>query len=904
MDIAVDGLVGREAELALVGRALDSVRAGPAAFVIQGEPGIGKTILWEAALADASARGHTVLRASGAQAEVQLLLGALGDLFDGVHETVLPLLPAPQRQALAVALLLDEGNGKPEARLLDVAFLTAVRALASRAPLVIAIDDVQWLDATTAALLAYAARRLRTETVLFLLARRADAVGEPTDLERAVGDRLQRAELGPLALGAIGAMIHERLDIGLPRPVLLQVHETSGGNPFYALELARALQRRTATTDSLPVPQSLRALVRERIANLPAETRETLLVVAAAAEPTPDLLGPLDLQPAIDAGIVALSEGRYRFVHPLLAASLIDDAEPAQLQRVHELLAKTVLDPEQRALHRAAATVGPDESVAAALEDAGHAASARGATAEAARLLERALLLTAESDIEARARRGSEAGRLYASIGDGVLGGELMRRAIDLLPEGLGRAMAIWLLLDSTTRIDDPVGLGEEALRHAGDDGDLSARIHSALGEIQLVRGEIGAALEHAAEARALARDELLRVVTISRAATLETIFLVGDPEADVRRGVELERRLRDTHTSAVTSPRNHLGRLLFWRDELADARELFEELRREAIETYADDARPNVCLYLARIAIRQGRCDDARGYADEAFELAQHAGYTQVIGGALSVRALVAAWSGDETAARALLVESDRVAALVADRWHTLHNRISAGLLAASLSRWEDVVTVSGALDAELDAIGVREPGIFPFEGDAIEAFVATGRLDEAERLIERQSAHERPRTQAVAARGRGLVQAARGDTDGATESFSAALSLHARYTDPLEHARTLLVYGACLRRARRKREARELLEEAAASFERLGSPLFAARARDELERLSGRRATSGLTATEERVANLVAQGLSNKQVAVELVVTVKAVEAHLTRIYAKLGVRSRAELMRQHAS
>lgn len=154
----------------------------------------------------------------------------------------------------------------------------------------------------------------------------------------------------------------------------------------------------------------------------------------------------------------------------------------------------------------------------------------------------------------------------------------------------------------------------------------------------------------------------------------------------------------------------------------------------------------------------------------------------------------------------------------------------------------------------------------------------------------------------QAVAARGRGLVQATRGDTDGAAGSFSTALALHARYTDPLEHARTLLVYGACLRRARRKREARELLEEATASFEQLGSPLFAARAHDELERLSGRRVSSGLTATEERVANLVAQGLSNKQVAVELVVTVKAVEAHLTRIYAKLGVRSRAELMRQH--
>ncbi len=899
MDVALDALIAREAELQTVRRSLDAVREGAHTLVLQGEPGIGKTILWEAALAEVSARGYTVLRAAGAQTEVQLLLGPLSDLLHGVHETVLDTLPAPQRRALAVALLLEESDRDPEPRLLDVAFLTAVRELAAQAPVVIAVDDVQWLDPTTMGLLAFAARRLRAEPVLFLLTLRADPSLAPTELERASGERIRRVELGPITLGAVGALLHERLDLTLPRPVLLKLHETSGGNPFFALELARALQRRTMSSEAPAVPQSLRALVSERLAHLPAKTHEALLIVAAAGDPTPSLLGEVDLQPAIDAGIVVLLDGRLRFSHPLLAASLIDDAAPAQLQGVHALLAGVVTDPEQRARHRAAAATGPDESIAAALEDVAHAAFARGATAPAAELFERSLLLTEPADLHARARRGSSAGRFFAAIGDGARGGELMRRAIDLLPPGPERAHATWLLIDSTVLQIDPVGLAEGALQQAGDD-DLRARIHSALSEIQLVRGEVATALHHAREAQLLAREDVRRLIARGRLSTLETLCGVGDPETALNEGVELERHLQDGQTHAVNSPRNHLGRRLFWRDELDRARVLFEELRREAIATYADDARPNVCLYLARLELRAGDCSAARTYAEEAYELAEPAGYTQVIGAALSVRALVAAWAGELDTARRLLAESDTVTASVEDRWHGTHNRVTAGQHAATIGAWDDVLSATATLAGDLDAMGVQEPGVFPFEGDAIEAFVATGELERAERLIARQAAHHRPRAQAVAARGRGLVRAARGDVEGAGDSFQEALRFHDLYGDPLERARTQLVFGATLRRARRKREARELLETARGAFERFGSAAFAARAQDELERLSGRRATSGLTATEDRVANLVARGLSNKQVALELVVTVKSIEAHLTRIYAKLGVNSRTELMR----
>jgi DNA-binding NarL/FixJ family response regulator len=903
-------MIGRDDELGRLGDALERLPGGAGAVVLEGEAGIGKTILWESALADAEARGYRVLRTSGAQSEVQLLLGALGDLLQGLHEVALEPLPAPQRHALAVALLLEESTKPPDLRALAVAFLGVLRELAADGPVVVAVDDVQWLDPTTLGLLTFAARRLSSEPVLLLLARRVGGEHSETELERAIAaDRLERIDVGPLTLGALGVLLRDRLGVGFPRPVLLRLHETSGGNPFFALELARALERRGYTGapgHDVPVPLTLRALVRERLDALPPDVSDALLVVAAAAEPTLPLLGGVDIEPAVAAGVVEVDGERVRFTHPLLAATIVEDAPPARLREVHARLAELVTDPERRARHRAAAATGPDESVAAALEDATHAAFRRGAPAAAGELLERALVLTDPTDDAARARRAGQAGRYYSVAGDGVRGAELMRLGIEL-SVGHERAVAIWLLLDSTANTGDPVQLGAEALAHADDDAELRARLHSALSEVHLVRGEVRVAYEHARAARELAAggaDELLRVFTLGRAANLETLLGEGDPDATLREALELEHALTHAHPSAVTSPRNHLGRRRFWQDDLDAARALFEALRLEAIASYADDARPNVCLYLARIELRAGRFELARGYADEAFELAEHAGYTQVIGGSLSVRALVAAHLGDVDTARAQLAESAAVGASVDDRWHELHNRVTVGLLETSLGRHEEAVAAVGELGEELDRLGIAEPGIFPFELDAIEALVAVGRLEDAGRAIGRQAMHARPRMQAVAAHGRALVLAAHGDIDAALAAFDEALLLHDALGDPLLRARTLLALGAVLRRARRKREARDRLDEALAAFAELGATAFEARARDELERLSGRRTEAGLTPTESRVAELVAQGLSNKQVAAELVVSVKAVEAHLTRIYAKLGVHSRAELARALAA
>ena len=634
---------------------------------------------------------------------------------------------------------------------------------------------------------------------------------------------------------------------------------------------------------------------------------EALLALAATAEPSPALLESalgltVDLEPVIEAGIIERVGDEFRFTHPLLAASLLEDTQPANLRRLHLRLADVISEPEQRARHLAAASTAPDESVAAELDRAAIRARARGALPAAAELAELALDLTGAKDVSVRARRAGTAGWFYAEVGDGVRGSDLMRLGIDLLPPGHERAEAIRLLLASPTRIGDPVGLAMEALAQSGDDELLQARLHFDLAEIQLVRGVFDDALDHARQACELARrvgDETLFITSSARTANLETLLDIGDPELALHEAIRLEGKL-EAKTTSVTSPRNHLARRLFWRDDLDGSRLLFEELRELAIATYTDAWLPNVCLHLARLELRGGRFEVALRYADEAFELAENAGYPQVLGAALCTRALVAGYRGELDESHRLLALSNELTAEVGDVWHTLHNRVTLGLVAVSAGRYEDAVAGVGTLGAELDDLGIREPGVFIFEGDAIEACVALARFAEAEALIERLESHPRARCRAVAARGRGLLLGVRGEIEAATAAFEESLCRHDEFADPFERGRTLVTQGTVLRRARRMREARAALESAHLLFEQLGARAFAARAQDELERLSGRRTAGGLTSTEARVAACVARGLTNKQVAGELVVTVRAVEAHLTRIYAKLGVRSRTELVR----
>ena len=413
-------VIGRDQELAAIEGFLAEVEQGPAALVLSGEAGIGKTILWEAAVEAASERFDRVLSCRGVEAEAAFAFSGLSELLAEVYEETAPSLLPPRRRALEVALLLVEpGEETVDAHAIGLALLDLLRRVAERGSVLVAVDDLQWLDVSTAAVLHIALRRLRDEQVGLLATSRTTLdAASPFELERTFpGDRLRQLSLGSLSLGSLHHLLKERLDIEVTRPELARVLETSGGNPFFALELGRELVRtgtRPVVGQALRVPESLHDLLGGRLARLPAETGDVLLHVAALAWPTVDVVAAahgnrervLDaLAAALGEGVVTLDETRVRFVHPLLASICYEQAPVWKRRAVHAALAETVVDREERARHLALAVDGPDTAVASELEAAGEQAATRGATAAAAELAELAAELTPDDPILTRQRR-------------------------------------------------------------------------------------------------------------------------------------------------------------------------------------------------------------------------------------------------------------------------------------------------------------------------------------------------------------------------------------------------------------------------------------------------------------------------------------------------------------------
>src|SRR6266508_766462 len=264
-------IVGREEELGSVYAFLDGAVEGAAGFVLEGEPGIGKSTLWLAAVTGARDRGFLVLSSRPAEAERSLAHIGLGDLFEDVLDDVLPALSVPRRHALEVALLREEALGDPvDQRALAVAVRSVLQLLSERELILIAVDDVQWLDPSSSSALAFALRRLYENQVLVLLARRLVDGAQPSGLEQALsGECIQRLTVGPLSVGALHRFLRDRLDRPFARQTLLRIHERSGGNPFLALELARLLKADSDALQPLAVPETLEELVRARITGLP-----------------------------------------------------------------------------------------------------------------------------------------------------------------------------------------------------------------------------------------------------------------------------------------------------------------------------------------------------------------------------------------------------------------------------------------------------------------------------------------------------------------------------------------------------------------------------------------------------------------------------------------------------------
>ena len=414
------GVIGRDEEQASIQAFLDRVADGPGALVLSGEAGIGKTILWEAGVAEARGRFGRVLSCHGVEAEASLSYAGLSDLLADSLDDVASALPPPRRRALEIALLIAEpGDAPPDPHAIGLAVLDALRALADQGPLLVAIDDAQWLDLPSAAVLQIALRRLRDESIGLLATVRLGPDVESSSTWVAPSPSLASSSfsVGPLSLAAVHRLLAERLELELTRPELTRVHEATAGNPFFALELGRELVRTNTRPEAgraLPMPESLQELLGERLARLPTHTGDVLLQAAALARPTVTLVAAAygdqalvqeTLEAAVREGVIELDDSHVRFTHPLLASISYEQSPVWKRRAVHRALAGVVTDPEERARHLALAADGPDAEVASYLETAADQAFARGAPAAAAELFELAADLTPGDPALTRHRR-------------------------------------------------------------------------------------------------------------------------------------------------------------------------------------------------------------------------------------------------------------------------------------------------------------------------------------------------------------------------------------------------------------------------------------------------------------------------------------------------------------------
>lgn len=906
--------VGRAEELAAIAGFLEA-GAPACAVVVHGEPGIGKTTVWRAAVGEAERLGFWKLTAQPAASEAKLAFSTLTDLLDGAIDDALPTLPSPQRSALEVALLLDDAGGaRPDRRAVSAAVLSLLRSLAADGPLLVAIDDVQWLDPSSAAALAFAARRLGEVPVALLLARRTGEGEERAALEQALPEeRLLTVPLDPLGFIELNTLLHARLDTVLSRPVLHRIHELSGGNPFFALELARAPG---LIEPGHGLPPTLDVLVRGRIAALPAETRHALLAAAAASQPTVELVERVvgaanALAPAEADHIVELARGDVRFDHPLLASAAYEAADPAERRDVHGRLAELVADPEERASHLAAAATGPDETVAAALEQAAGRARARGAPAAAAELSEQAAQLTPADQGAAARRRLADAGYYQFESGDGRRALAILEEVVDELPAGTEQADGLCRLARVRSYCDDLRGAADlflAASEEAGDDRLTKARaLEGAATQLFRQRRRLEEAVDHAKAAATLARElgdeELLAEALGSQLLAEATL---GRAEAPATLEEALAHQSAAASERILAQPQWAAAIARMWWDEPLAVRETYEDLIERGRATGDEGSLAYVYVMLGQADCLLGDFDRARRDAEAAREIAEQAGQEMLVAYGLAVRALVEAHRGSEDDCRSTAAAAFELAQKTQGTPALQFATAAVGLLELSLGRSEEAAAALAPQIAFARAEQISEPGLTRYVADGVEALIELGRLDEARELLDwfEANAARLGRRSALASslRCRGLLAAAEAGVEEAIPLFEGALREHDAVPLPFDRARTLLALGAALRRAKRKADARATLERAFAEFERLEAAIFAERARSELGRIGGRRpaAGDGLTPTEQQIAELVAQGRSNKEVAAALFVTVKTVEANLSKVYAKLGIRSRAALAR----
>jgi DNA-binding CsgD family transcriptional regulator len=907
-------LTGRDREVDLLLSFLARAADGGAALVLTGDAGVGRSALLDEAARAAAAGGTRVLSAVGAPSETevgnaglnQLLLPVLGGLRS---------LSDVQRDVLDVSLGFRSGS--PADRLVvSTAVLTALRELAADAPVLLVVDDLQWLDRESVRVLGFVARRLAGARIGVLAATRT---GLP---DGAVLAGVRIHEVRPLADGAADELLRTRYP-SLAPGVRRRVVAAAQGNPLALVELPAALtgpQRAAlqALPAVLPLGNHLSTLFAARMAGLPPRTRHLLLLSAldgtgdlgvlreaSVDEGRPDE-GWLDaLGPAEQAQLVRVDVATrtVSLRHPLIGAAAVELATSGERRRAHRALADVLVDaPERRGWHLAEAAVGADEGAADLLDQAAHRALRTGDGVHAVTGLLRAADLSASG--ADRARRLTEAAYVGADVAGQLRSvPELLRRARTADPAG-GESLqtavaAAYHVLNTEGDVDRAHAVLVRAVEAALRDGATAAQLDDALHSLLVVchfsgrpetwhpldaavdrlGGHVGPVL--AVSARTLGDPA---AVTVDDLLRLDDLIAGLDGEADPARIVRI-------------------GIAAFYVDRLGDCRPALERVAADGRRGGAVASAVHALMMLCHEAFLAGRWDDARRSAREGVELGEASGYRLVSLPGVYCLALLAAVEGDAEGTRTLTEEMvawarPRGARAVEHFAHRVR-----GL--AALGRGD-------AEEAYRQAVAISPPGVLPAHlpvalgvgMDLVEAAVHTGRHAAAADHVAAMRGHEvfglRPRLALLAAGAAALAAPA----GAAVACFERALAVPRAEDYPFELARVQLAYGEHLRRSRATGAARVQLAAAGEAFARLGAAPWAARANQEL-RATGtargrgdRRTAVVLTPQEHEIAMLAATGLTNKQIGAQLYLSPRTVSAHLYRVFPKLGIASRAAL------
>jgi DNA-binding NarL/FixJ family response regulator len=908
-------LLGRDSEIARIAALVDAARTGASgALVLSGEPGVGKSALLAAARA--AAGDMRVLEARGVETEADIAFAGLLELTRPVLDLI-HLLPEAQATALNTALALT-GPAQADRFAVHAATLSLLAAAAGGDGLLVAIDDAHWLDAPSRAAIAFAARRLQAEGVAIVMAMRN---GQAPDLDAA---GLPTLAVEPLGDAQARALLEREAGAGLATAVRDRILADARGNPLALHELPQELtadQRAGREPLAIPLPTgpAIERAFAHRLDVLPDDATAALLVAAAAdtgelewISAALDRIGSaaVAIEPAERAGLVDIAGGSLRFRHPLVRAAIYHGADAADRRRAHDALARALEDSghdDRRAWHLAAAAVAPDENVAAALEAAGDGARRRGGLASAASALEQAGRLS--PDPAGRSRRMREAARDWWMSGNSQRAAAAIDDALERASDPVERADVQRVRAQLELSRGRPRAAHDLLVHEAGLIADIdptrAALMHAEAAGAHMASGDMAALERRGRDAIALADAAgAVEAGSLARIALAECLVTRGNGYASYLELKAHEPMLLDPPTWAHASDLvTMVAVCAMWMEDWDFADRLLAAVVGNARATSALRALPFALAIRSSAGFRRGAWRDALSDADEAVRLARDIEMKPQLATALGMLAQVQAAIGAPDA-RSTAHETVALSNEVGGESLVFYGDAALGLAELGAGSDDAVAALERAVERG-ERLGCNEPGIGLAHGDLVEAYVRAGRAEDAGRVLARYAElveHSDCATpRAVLERCRVLL-AAPNDLDA---RIAEATRAAAESPSPFERARTDLVIGERLRRARRRTEAREPLRAALATFERLGANPWEERARAELT-ASGERARrrtaepSGdeLTPQELRIAQLVAEGASNKEAAAALFLSPKTIEYHLASAYRKLGVHKRAAL------